>query len=664
MTLKKWTFIACIGIFIIAFTVFMLNKQAKDEVALNLTPSSSLKIVQASTQTNSKASIDQYNEAAPKLSYRVSEYHINVSLNEKEHTLEGEQIMTWTNPGNINVEDMYLHLYANAFKSTDTTFMRESKGTLRGDKADISQLGYIEILKLETLEGEDLLPRVKYVAPDDQNNEDSTVATFRLLEPIKPGKQETFKLTFKVKLPKIFARMGYSEDFILGGQWFPKIAAYESDKTGKPGMNRWNVHQYHGNSEFYSNFSVYSVNINVPEQYVVAATGMQTKEVQGDNGRKTVTFYADDVHDFAFAASPHFSVHEASFADNNIPGVKIKLYVDPLHEPYVDRYIHAAKSSLAYLGKHYGSYPYSVLSIVVPPASASGAGGMEYPTFITANAATNDKPGYELERTVVHEIAHQYWYGIVATNEFEHAWLDEGFTSYTEEKIMDNAYGVSYNSQVESSFITNRQPLSLLAWEYDGKEAYAENVYLRGKLLLLDIESIIGETAMHKVLRQYYQKYKFKSPSTTEFQNVLEAVTKKDWQTYFNKFVFGQENADLKIIDIRMQDISDESQPLYEYTIMLEHNSGFERTVPILLKYEGQEPSIKKWMLDQSGKAHFIERSSKKLEWVQLDPLHSNKLDHTVTNNFMHVSSKQQDVFGWTTSGTLIIDLLLRLFSW
>src|SRR5690606_30206997 len=108
-----------------------------------------------------------------------------------------------------------------------------------------------------------------------------------------------------------------------------------------------------------------------------------------------------------------------------------------------DRYIHAAKSSLSYLGKHYGSYPYSVLSIVVPPADASGAGGMEYPTFITANAATADNPGYELERTVVHEIAHQYWYGIVATNEFEEAWLDEGFTSYTEEKIMRNAYGIN-----------------------------------------------------------------------------------------------------------------------------------------------------------------------------------------------------------------------------
>ena len=664
MTYKKWTFIACIGIVIVSIIGLIINNQSKNEVAFNLVSSADPENVQASSQVQTKASLDSYTEPVIKLSQRVSEYHIDVKLNTDEYILEGEQIMTWTNPGQVNVEEMYLHLYANAFKSPDTTFMKESKGSLRGDKADLSEPGYIEILKFETLQGENILPRVKFVSPDDHNPNDETVATFRLLEPIKPGKQETFKLTFKVKLPKVFARMGYSDDFVLGGQWFPKIAAYETAKTGKAGVNQWNVHQYHGNSEFYSNFSVYSVNINVPEHYTIAATGMQTKVTQEKDGTKTSTYYADDVHDFAFAASPQFVVYESSFADENIPGVKIKLYVDPSHEGLVDRYVHAVRSSLAYLGKHYGKYPYSVLTIVVPPASASGAGGMEYPTFITANAATDTKPGYELERTVVHEIAHQYWYGMVATNEFEEAWLDEGFTSYTEEKIMEDAYGISYNSQIESSFITNREPLRQVSWAFKSKDQYAENVYLRGKLVLLDIENIIGKTAMNKVLRQYFQKYKFSSPTSKEFQTVLETVTKLDWQTYFDKFIYGSENADLRVVDIKEQLITDSEQPLYEYTIMLEHNSGIERTIPIYVKYEGQLLTTKKWVLDQSGKAHFIERSSSKLEWVQLDPTHMNKLDHTVANNFLRAYEPQKTLSQWTKSNTTIVDLLLRILSW
>lgn len=664
MTYKKWTFIACVGIVLSAIIGLIISNQSKNEVALHITPSATSEFVQASSQVNTKASLDTYTEKVNKLSQRVSEYHIDVKVNTEDHILEGEQIVTWINPGKVSVEEMYLHLYANAFKSLDTTFMKESSASLRGDKADLSNLGSIEITKLETLEGDNLLPRVSHVSPDDYNPNDSTVATFRLIDPIKPGKQATFKISFKVKLPKVFARMGYSDEFILGGQWFPKIAAYETDKTGKPGVNRWNVHQYHGNSEFYSNFSVYSVNINIPDTYTVAATGMQTKNTPHENGRKTVTYYADDVHDFAFAASPNFIVHEASFSDENIPGVKIKLYIDPAHESLVDRYVHAAKSSLSYLGKHYGTYPYSVLSIVVPPASASGAGGMEYPTFITANAATTDNPQYELERTVVHEIAHQYWYGIVATNEFEEAWLDEGFTSFSEEKIMENAYGVNYNSQVESSYVTARQPLNLAAWKFNSKDIYAENVYLRGKLILLDIESIIGETAMNRVLRQYYQKYKFKSPTSTDFQHVLEAITKNNWQNYFDKFVYGNENSDLRVIDIREQNISEGDQALYEYTIMLEHNSGIERTIPLLMKYEGQQAKIKHWVLDQSGKAHFIERSSQPLEWVQVDPNHANKLDHTVTNNFLFASDKKEQASKRTSSATFILDLLLSSFSW
>lgn len=598
------------------------------------------------------------------LSKRIVDYHIQVSLRDDGQYLDGEQIITWTNPGKQQVTDMYLHLYPNAFKSKNTTFMQESGGQLRGDKAKPASEGYMKITELETLEGENMLPRLKYVAPDDGNINDTSLATFRLIEAVKPGENVTLRMKYEVKLPQVFARMGYLDDFVMAGQWFPKIAAYEVSGTRGRSDEGWNTHQYHGNSEFYSNFGVYSVKIHVPEHYTVAATGMQTKETLMENGRKMVHFYAEDVHDFAFALSPNFVLFDSSLSDQGIPGVRIQLYIDPAHEELADRYIHAARSALAYFGQMYGTYPYSTLSIVVPPAGASGAGGMEYPTLVTALAADEANPGYELERTVIHEIGHQYWYGMVANNEFEEAWLDEAFTSYAEEKVMEHAYGIRGNHKVETKFMTNPAPLKLDAWRYNDHQHYAENVYLRGKLLLLDIEQIVGSTSMDTILRTYFQTYSFSYPSTEQFQQIVEKVTKRSWQTYFDKFVYGNETADIAIVDIQSRLIAEHDKQVYEYTVLLEQNSGIARSIPIELTYSDGTVITKNWEVGHDQKLHFIERSEVPLQWVQLDPEHTNFLDHRLNNNFMVAELPQENNVRFTMIATTVIDQLLRALSW
>lgn len=600
----------------------------------------------------------------PALSDRIVNYHIQVSLNEELHQLEGEEVITWRNPGKQQVNDFYLHLYANAFQSSQSTFMKESGGKLRSDQATANSEGYINLTSLETLEGENLLPRVKYVAPDDGNAHDRTVATFRLIEPLAPGQEVTLRIKFEVKLPEVFARMGYLGDFVMAGQWFPKVAAYETVGTRNRSEEGWNVHQYHGNSEFYSDFGVYSVKIHVPENYVVAATGMQTKTSNLGEGRKVVHFYAEDVHDFAFALSPDFITHETSFSSDSIPGVKIKLYVDPQHEPLAERYLHAAKSALAYYGKYYGTYPYSTLSIVVPPKGASGAGGMEYPTLVTALAADEEKPGYDLERTVIHEIGHQYWYGIVANNEFEEAWLDEAFTSYAEEKVMENVYSVYSNHRIEAVYMTNPAPLKLNAWEYRNHQHYAENVYLRGKLLLLDIEQIIGTAQMNKVMRSYFQTYQFKHPTTEQFQALLEQITKQSWQQYFDRHVYSDETSDLAIKKIETRQLQEMDTDFYEYSILLQQNSAFNRSVPIELTYADGSTVRKVWEIGTEANTHFIERSEVPLVYIKLDPDQSNKLDAKLSNNFMRVELPEKERKATVISATSLLDMLLRLLSW
>lgn len=572
--------------------------------------------------------------AAEVLSERIAEYHINVRLDESAHLLQGAQTVSWLNPGKKTVNELYFHLYPNAFESQDTTFMRESGGRLREDPMPADGYGGISLTALETTDGLSLMNRIEYVQPDDGNAKDKTLMKIRLPQPVKSYERITLTMKFEVKLPKVFARMGYAEDFVMAGQWFPKLAAYE--KVGVRGRSAegWNLHQYHGNSEFYANYGIYSVKIQVPDTYTVAATGFPTKTPVLANGRKTYQFYADDVHDFAWAASPNFIYVEEPFSSPNVPGVRIKLYLDPKHENLKERYLYAAKAALSKFSEWYGSYPYSTLSIVVPPKAANGAGGMEYPTLVTAFGAEDDSPGYNLERTVVHEIGHQYFYGLLASNEFEEAWLDEGFTSYAEDKLMEHEFGVAPNLAIEGSYMTDPAPLKLAAWEYKGHRHYAENVYMRSKLVLLAIEKQVGEKTMRRIMRTYTQKYRFNHPTTSDFQRVVEQVTERKWTDFFNQYVYGNQMADFAVEGIDTRLVDSEGAPRYEATVHIVKKGADYPSVPIVFHFADGTSTRKMWNGDGERMQYRINHTAP-LDWVMIDPLYTIVVENKHINNYM-----------------------------
>ncbi|WP_256760638.1 M1 family metallopeptidase [Cohnella sp. WQ 127256] len=592
------------------------------------------------------------------LSNRVTEYHISVTLDEQSGSLIGEQSVTWTNPGRNAVSELYFHLYPNAF-APGSTFIKESKGQLRGDKMKDGSYGNMALTSLTTEEGETLMPRLHYVQPDDGNKSDRTLVTFRLPEPVKPGSSISLRMKYTVKLPDVFARMGKAGDFVMAGQWFPKIAVYETAGMRGRATEGWNLHQYHGNSEFYSDFGIYSVRINVPDTYQVAATGFQTKAPAVSGGRKTFQFYADDVHDFAWSASPVFEYIEDSFSSPGIPGVRIKLYLDPLHKDLKDRYMHAAKSALAKLGQWYGEYPYSTLSVVVPPAEGNGAGGMEYPSLVTAASAQDSNPGYELERTLVHEIAHQYWYGLVASNEFEEAWLDEGFTSYTEDKLMSTIYGVVPNLPVEASYMTHPEPLNQASWRYSSSGGYAENVYLRGKLVLSSLERQVGDKTMSKIMRTYFQKYKFKHPSSSDFQRVVESVTKTKWTDFFQAYVQQGQMADFSVQTIT----TNKTANGYESIVLLRRDGGSPQPVSIWLQFQDGQSVRKKWDGVQSH-VQLKLQSDTPLIYAAIDPNTNVVLDNRRYNNYLKGDIPQEKRTRTVTGITQIIEGLLGTMAW
>lgn len=636
-----------------------------------------LTVVLFAERPGSNASMSALNEPAPgaleppapaveapkSLSKHIVEYHISVQLDAQQKTLTGVEALTWKNPGAEPVSELYFHLYPNAFQSKKSTFIKESGGKLRRDEMKPGSFGHMNIESVATESGTDLTHTMQYVQPDDGNKQDQTLVRIRLPQPVAPGGETTVKFRFSVKLPEVFARMGYSGDFVMAGQWFPKVAVYEPKGTRGRAEEGWNLHQYHGDSEFYSDFGMYNVRIQVPTNYTVAATGFPIKPAVDDGSRKTYQFYADDVHDFAWAASPNFLYYEEPFSTPNVPGVKIKLYLDPAHQALKDRYLYAAKRALAKYSEWFGTYPYSTLSIVIPPKGGNGAGGMEYPTLVTGWEASDKTDGFELERVIVHEIGHQYWYGMVASNEFEEAWLDEGFTSYAEDLIMASEFGVKTNYPLESVYVTNPEPLKQFSWLYGEHGRYADNVYIRGKLVLAGIEAKIGQKQMLRVLKTYFDRWKFKHPTTTDFQTVLENVTKTSWAEYFDQFVYGGGMTDYAVEQIQTRKVKQDDKTVYENAVLIKKYGGHYTDVPIRFHFADGSDVDKSWD-GRDPQVLFTITSEAPIEWAAIDPQQTMILETRRINNFLQVSVDSKWKVRWNIGVAKLIETLIGGVAW
>ncbi|WP_440961109.1 M1 family metallopeptidase [Paenibacillus nitricinens] len=597
------------------------------------------------------------------LSQRVVEYHIDVQLVPDTETLIASETVTWTHPGVKPVSDLYFHMYPNAFSSPDTTFMKESGGTLRSDTMPENGFGNMTLTDLRTTEGTSLMQRVQFVQPDDGNVNDKTLLKVHLPQPVNGGESVTLKLRYEVQLPKIFARMGASGNFVMAGQWFPKLSVYEPIGTRGVKEEGWDLHQYHGTSEFYSDFGIFNVTIAVPSDYTVAATGFPVKSAKLKQDQKIYQFYADDVHDFAWAASPDFTVAEEAFSTPEVPGVRIKVYLDPLHKDLKERYLQAAKAALTYFSKWYGPYPYSTLSIVVPPKEGNGAGGMEYPTLVTAFGATDSSPDTSLERTVVHEIGHQYFYGMVASNEFEEAWLDESFTSYAEDRLMEQEYGIKTNLPLQSSLVTKSEPLNLETWKYAGAESYSRNVYIRGKLVLKDIERQVGTKAMNSIMSTYARKFRFQHPTTSDFQKVVEKITKKSWQPYFEDYIYGGGAPDFSVDTITIKKNGNSDAQSYESIVKITNKGSHYVDVPIKFTFDDGSATERVWS-GEGAETTFQLLSDKLLLSAEVDPEHTVLLESKHLNNFRLAEIEPKTLSRWTLSVTKLVETVLGTLVW
>lgn len=503
------------------------------------------------------------------LSQRVAGYDIRVRLDTEAKTLSGTAVLDWANTSSDTVAELQFHLYMNAFRNTRSTFMAVSGGQLRGigpGKSDPEIWGWTDIHRMAVTGGEDLTEHIRYYQPDDGNADDRTVIRVPLSTPVTGGQKLRVEIDFTTKLPKVFARAGYSRDFFLVAQWFPKLGVYEPAGMRYAEKGGWNCHQYHPHSEFYANFGVYRVAITLPPEYIVGATGQRIDSVMNADSSQTLTFLARDVVDFAWTASPHYRVFDDQWND-----VRIRLLMYPGHEAQAERHLFALKAALDYFSEALEPYPYPSVTVVVPPFHAMGAGGMEYPMFFTSGTVKGIPAGLRLpEMLTVHEFGHNYFMGILATNEFEEAWMDEGMNTWFEGRIMDRTWGpdrslyhfgkvkagdgesqrLRYTQVPNPSIAEITRP----AWEFR-HGGYGFLSYNKTAVMLMTMERLLGKPTMDEIMRTYYRRWKFRHPCGRDFIDIVNEVVQKnhgsrfgenmDW--FFDQVLYGSGVCDYKL---------------------------------------------------------------------------------------------------------------------
>lgn len=484
-------------------------------------------------------------------SEEVVHYKIKAKLLHEEKMVKGKEVIIWKNFTSNPTSEIYLHLYLNAFRNELSTFMREA-GIGRFKRKDI-EWGFCEIKELK-INGSDLKGELQYVQPDDGNIYDRTLAKIPLGYPVNPGESLTISIVFESKLPKVIARSGYSRDFFMIAQWFPKIAVLREEG--------WNAHQYHRNSEFFSDFGTYEVEIRTPEKFNVVASGVKIKEWK-ERGEKVMMFQQNRIHDFAWSASPNHKIFEENFSLKEPElNTKIILFLDKDHRRHKERYFNIIKKSIEFFSKNYGPYPYPTITVVDPPSHALQAGGMEYPTLITAGSSYWLPKGLlSLELVTLHEFGHQYWYGMCANNEFEEAWLDEGINSYSEVKGMSEIFGEKTSGINMFGFkigdidfqrlsyisIPSLDPIYKKSYEFFSGRSYGVNSYAKSALMLLTLERFLGKDLFSKIMREYFRRFQFKHPKTEDFIRTAEEVSGKELDWFFNSFLFSTETIDYKV---------------------------------------------------------------------------------------------------------------------
>ena len=498
-------------------------------------------------------------------------YSIEVTLNDNEHTLEGQVEMAYTNNSPDDLDFIYIHLWPNAYKNRQTAFAKQKleSGSTKFHYALPSERGYIDSL--------DFTAWGKTCQLVFENEQD--YAKLMLPSPLKSGETTLLKTPFYVKIPESFSRLGHVEQSYQLTQWYPKPAVYDAQG--------WHPMPYLDQGEFYSEYGCFDVKITLPSNYVVGATGdlqtqseidflnelaektakidsfgMDTEFPPTADEFKTLNYSQCDVHDFAWFADKRFHVLKGKAA---LPDTKREV---TLWAMFTDFEAELWKNSIEYLhdgtmfySARVGEYPYNQVTAVQSALSAGA--GMEYPT-ITVIGESYDAEA--LEDVIVHEVGHNWFYGQLGSNERTDPWMDEGFNSYYDQRYKREKYP-DLQFKIPPPFRALVKPNKLPSrdvWEmgYQWKARkhrcqaigchsadftdsnYGLVAYIKTAIALDYLAAYLGQKKFDDIMHKYYSAYEFKHVHPVDVKTFFENETKKDLGWFFDDLVKTEKNID------------------------------------------------------------------------------------------------------------------------
>jgi hypothetical protein len=590
------------------------------------------------------------------------------------HYLNGNIEIKYKNNAPDTLKELYIHLWPNAYSNKSSAFSKQQIeiGATEFYFAPDSLLGNIDQLDF-------YINKIK--VPWKFSKEHSDIAILTLNEGIKPGESILLTTPFSVKIPAVFSRMGHSEGSYQISQWYPKPAVYD--------IKGWHPMPYLDIGEFYSEFGDYTVNISIPEKYIVAATGVlqtqseienlenrilnsknylsetidlnewRNRNKKNSSKKKTIQFKANNVHDFAWFAYPDFIVEKRELLLGSGKIVDAFTFFPPEAKEMWSGAINYVADATYFYSEHVGEYPYPQVSAIRSKISAGG--GMEYPmvTVIDKMPAPT-----ALDGVIAHEVGHNWFYGSLASNERDHPWMDEGINTFYEQKYLKQKYNGQdpyhyfipgllsdndlelhtphyfYLLQARRKF---EQPSGLSSDVYTPIN-YALAAYQKPALALGHLESYLGEGVFKTIMQKYYSTWKGRHPQPNDFEEIISSSTSVELDWFFEDLLNSNRQLDYKIKSIEGK--------AGNYRITLENKGDI--AAPIELSFVKDNAKIGSIWVEGFDGTKKIEVQQDNVDVFALD-FEYKTLDIQRKNNYARVSgilakSREPEVRLWSTT--------------
>ncbi len=594
-------------------------------------------------------------------------YKIQVRLNDSLHELDGEIEIEYTNNSKENLDFIYFHLWPNAYKNRNTALgqQMEEAGNLKLHFSKPEQRGFIDSLNFK-VNGKSVSMIFDSLHID--------LCKIMLASPLKPNGTVKISTPFHVKIPEgIFSRLGHMGQAYQISQWYPKPSVY--DKNG------WHPMPYLNQGEFYSEFGTYDVTIQVPANYVLGATGdlvngekeiawlnekvERTKEMfEGNLGNdsmafppsdsifKTLTFHQERVHDFAWFADKRYHVLKGEV---ELPVSKRKVTTWSMftnaEKNLWKKSIEYINDAVYYYSLWTGEYPYNHATAV--DGALSAGGGMEYPN-ITVIGTSNTAE--QLDVVIAHEVGHNWFYGILGTNERDYPWMDEGINSFYENRLMSQKYPIDKSTSTRNARLSKLtglesvntrnileliyrmsarrrldQAIDLHSTEFSELN-YGVIVYEKTAMIFHYLEDYLGTEMFDKCMHRYFDEWKFKHPQANDLRKIFEQVSGQDLKWFFEDLIQTEGRVDYKILSAK-KGPCEEGKP-EECLLLNVKNVGDIHSPFSVSTYDKEGIASRMWFAGFDGKKEIV-LPLIEYDYIQIDTkntmLDINKKNNTIS---------------------------------